>query len=42
MGINMSLAGAANVLGPVLGAMMYAHTIRLPFFFATCVFVVLL
>lgn len=42
MGINMSVTGAANVLGPVLGAMMYAHMIRLPFLFAVFVFFVLL
>ena len=42
MGINMSVTGAANVLGPVLGAMMYAYSIRLPFFFGAIVFLVLL
>ncbi len=42
MGINMSVTGAANVLGPVLGAMVYAHHIRLPFFFGAIVFLILL
>lgn len=42
MGINTSATGLANVLGPVLGALIYAYHIRLPFFFGAIVFLILL
>ena len=41
MGINMSITGASNVLGPVLWAMIYEYHIRLPFFFGALVFLML-